>query len=36
MSIGKMLLLNGLPARANTKGSTGNTHGLRIVRMPPT
>ncbi|MNF15824.1 hypothetical protein D3C80_2185900 [compost metagenome] len=33
-SIGRMLVEKGWPARANTNGSTGRMHGLRIVSTP--
>src|SRR4051812_18988769 len=34
-SRGSPLFKNGCSARANTNGSTGRMHGLRIVSMPP-
>ena len=34
-SNGNPLLRKGCSARANTKGSTGRMHGLRIVSTPP-
>ena len=35
-SIGRTLLRNGWPNRANTNGSTGRMQGLRIVSRPST
>lgn len=34
-SKGKVLRMKLRSARANTNGSTGRMHGLRMVRMPP-
>ncbi len=34
-SIGSVLRTKGWPARANTNGSTGRMHGLRMVSAPP-
>jgi hypothetical protein len=34
-SMGNPLVANRRSDRANTKGSTGNMHGLKIVSTPP-